>query len=159
MKAFFGLAELGWAGRGFASHGVRAAGLCLAAAVGLTACAPAGQYYWGSYSEALYGYYRDATRLGAYRASLAGIIEEGEPDGRVPPSIYAELGFLELEAGNTAEARRLFEKEKARWPESAVFMDRMITAIDQADADRGAARPGGIAPDGPAPGGGKGGTS
>jgi hypothetical protein len=121
---------------------VKLAGLSLVLALMVPACAPTGQYYWGSYSESLYDYYRDATQLGAYRASLVGIIAEGEPTGRVPPSIYAELGFLELEAGNTAEARRLFEKEKTLWPESAVFMDRMITAIDQADSGNDRTAPG-----------------
>lgn len=125
---------------------MRAAGVGLLAALLLPACAPTGQYYWGSYSASLYDYYRDPTRLNAYRASLVGIIAEGEPTGRVPPSIYAELGFLELEAGNTVEARRLFEKEKAIWPESTVFMDRMILAIDQADAGNDQASPGSAAP-------------
>lgn len=128
-------------------QGARVAGLCLAVGLAVSACAPTGQYYWGNYSSSLYDYYRDPTRLGAYRASLAGIVAEGEPTGRVPPGVYAELGFLDLEAGNTADARRLFEKEKRLWPESAVFMDRMIVAIDRADAGDGQVTPGINAPD------------
>lgn len=127
-------------------RGMTLAGFSLVLALAVSGCAPTGQYYWGSYSESLYDYYRDPTRLGAYRTSLVGIIAEGEPTGRVPPGIYAELGFLELQAGNTADARRLFEQEKSLWPESSVFMDRMITAIDQADAGNSQTAPGAAAP-------------
>lgn len=139
-------------------RGLKLVGCSLALVLLVSACAPKGQYYWGSYSASLYDYYRDATRLGAYRASLVGIIAEGEPTGRVPPSIYAELGFLELEAGNSTEARRLFEREKTLWPESAVFMDRMIAAIDQADSGNNRTAPG-IAPATATPSDAKGGTS
>jgi hypothetical protein len=97
----------------------------------MTACVPQKQYYWGNYSSALYDYYTDSTQLADYRQALVVIVQEGEAERRVPPGIYAELGYLELQAGNVAEAKRYFEREKERWPESAVFMDRMIAAIGQ----------------------------
>lgn len=102
-----------------------------AACLAMTACVPQKQYYWGNYSSALYDYYTDSTQLADYRQALVVIVQEGEAERRVPPGIYAELGYLELQAGNVAEAKRYFEREKERWPESAVFMDRMIAAIGQ----------------------------
>ena len=99
-------------------------------ALALAACQPRGLYDWGGYSQALNNYYGDPENLADYRATLVAIIDAG-PGKRIPPGIYAELGYLELAAGNSGEAKRLFEREKAAWPESAAFMDRMIRTIDQ----------------------------
>ena len=90
-------------------------------------------YHWGSYSSALNSHYRDPAKQAAYREALQEVIA-AEQGASVPPGIYAELGYLELASGNTAEAKRLFKQEKARWPESGLFMDRMIRKIDQPDA-------------------------
>jgi hypothetical protein len=110
------------------------AGLCLALlAIVLAGCGPKGLYHWGSYSSALNSHYRDPAKQAAYREALQEVIA-AEQGARVPPGIYAELGYLELASGNTAEAKRLFQQEKARWPESGLFMDRMIRKIDQPDA-------------------------
>lgn len=101
------------------------------ACLAVSACVPQSQYHWGDYSRSLYNYYGDSTKAKEYREALVAVIVEAEPQGRVPPGIYAELGYMELQAGNSAEAKQYFEKEKARWPESAAFMDRMIAAIDK----------------------------
>jgi hypothetical protein len=109
-------------------------GLCLALlALMLAGCVPKGLYNWSSYSKAMNSYYRDPAQQAAYREALQGVIAE-EQGQRVPPGIYAELGYLEMAAGNTAEAKRLFQTEKSRWPESAPFMDRMIRKIDDGGA-------------------------
>jgi hypothetical protein len=106
-------------------------GLCLALlALMLAGCGPKGLYNWGSYSQAMNSYYRDPAKQSAYREALQGVIAE-EQGQRVPPGIYAELGYLEMAAGNTAEAKRMFGLEKTRWPESAPFMDRMIRKVDE----------------------------
>lgn len=101
-----------------------------AACLALPACVPQSQYYWGNYSEALYGYYEDPTRRPEYQAALVNIVEAAGPQNRVPPGIYAEIGYLELQNGNKETARQYFERERTAWPESAVFMGRMIQAID-----------------------------
>ena len=106
----------------------RIAALALGAA--LCACVPQSQYYWGSYSDALYDYYNDPAKSDRYRASLQEVIETGGPDGRIPPGVFAEIGFLELKDGRPERAREFFRREKAAWPESTVFMDRVIDAID-----------------------------
>jgi hypothetical protein len=40
--------------------------------------------------------------------------------------LYAEYGFALYEAGRIDEAVIYFRKEKEKWPESAVIMDKMI---------------------------------
>jgi hypothetical protein len=85
------------------------------------------KYDWGKYDPALYGYYKDATKVGELSASLEAIIKAAESNQAVvPPGIYAEYGYLQLQAGNNSQAIDLFKQEEARWPESKVFMDRMI---------------------------------
>jgi hypothetical protein len=85
------------------------------------------RYDWGSYDPSLYGYYKDPTKVAELSASLAAVIDEATANHAVvPPGIYAEYGYLQLQQGKTASAVELFKKEESRWPESKVFMDRMI---------------------------------
>ena len=53
--------------------------------------------------------------------------------GRVPPGMYANLGYLYLKSGNAKEALANFEREKATYPESAHFMDRVIRKVELAE--------------------------
>jgi hypothetical protein len=105
---------------------MRAALLVALAALG--GCIPVqhGRYEWGSYNPTLYSYYKDPARAGELEASLRDIID-GKEHGAVPPGVFAEYGYLKLQQGKSGDAVAAFEQEKERWPESAVFMDRMIT--------------------------------
>lgn len=100
----------------------------LAAAL-VSGCAPGTLYNYGDYSDQLYEFQRDPTERADYVAELREIIADGSEPGAkqpVPPGIRAELGYMMLETGDTAEAEQLFRAEKQAWPESALFMDRMI---------------------------------
>lgn len=44
----------------------------------------------------------------------------------VPPGIYAERGYYFVKNGKIDEGVKMFEMEKKLYPESAVFMDRLI---------------------------------
>ena len=89
-------------------------------------CAPKTQYTWGDYGPSLYSLYSGDSTLNATAIKLQTIIEKGEVTGTVPPGIYAEYGYLLLSSGKSGEAISFFEKEKLHFPESTVFMDRMI---------------------------------
>ena len=91
-------------------------------------CATQSQRYdWGSYDPSLYGYYKDPTKVGELSASLAAIIDAaGKNHAIVPPGIYAEYGYLQMQQGKNLAAVELFKQEETHWPESKVFMDRMI---------------------------------
>jgi hypothetical protein len=106
------------------------------AAIGLLgACATTNQKYnWGKYDPSLYGYYKDPTKVGELNQTLAAIIDSAATGkANVPPGIYAEYGYLQLQAGKSARAIELFKQEEARWPESKVFMDRMIRVASTPD--------------------------
>ncbi len=105
----------------------RAALLGSAFAVLVGGCAAQQTYDWGKYDPSLYAYYRDPTKEAELESSLAEIIQTGGTKGKaVPPGIYAEYGYLQLQHGKTQEAIESFKQEEAHWPESKVFMERMI---------------------------------
>lgn len=85
------------------------------------------KYNWGRYDPALYAYYKNPDKLTGLSAALDGVIKTGDSSAaKVPPGIYAEYGYLQLQAGKRDQAIELFKQEEAHWPESKVFMDRMI---------------------------------
>jgi len=83
------------------------------------------QYGWRNYDGRLYKYYEKKDQ-DKFKASLEKIIRKGENDNRVPPGIYAEYGYLLYESQQYDSSIIYFEKERDRWPESAVFMQKMI---------------------------------
>jgi hypothetical protein len=85
------------------------------------------RYSWGDYDPSLYAYYKNPTKEAELSGSLAAIISEaGTNHATVPPGIYAEYGYLQMQQGKSAAAVELFKQEETHWPESKVFMDRMI---------------------------------
>jgi hypothetical protein len=123
---------------------MRTPALALAVALAGTGClARSTTYHWGSYDETLYKHYKDPLDREAWVGGLKTTILDAEQDGRrVPPGLYAELGYALLEEGQTKEAVGYFEKEKTKWPESGVLMDKMIRNAQQ----RGAKAPGARTP-------------
>ncbi len=84
-------------------------------------------YDWGNYTPSLYGYYKDPAKIVELMASLEAIIKEAGPGkGAVPPGVYAEYGYVQLQQGKATDAVGSFQQEMQRWPESKVFMQRMI---------------------------------
>jgi len=96
-------------------------------------------YNYGKYSESYYGVKKDATTESAlqYQKALEYCIEEvgDSRSGKVPPGMYANLGYLYLKAGQNAKAKENFIKEKTIYPEAIHFMDRMIQKIDALEGD------------------------
>lgn len=102
-------------------------------AFGALGCGPSTKYHWGNYENSLYRYYKNPSEVEEMSEALAIIIVKGERDGKVPPGLYAEYGYLLLVTGNTGEAVNYFEKEKNIWPESSMLMDKMIATTKAAD--------------------------
>jgi hypothetical protein len=96
----------------------------------VTACATnQPKYNWGTYDRSLYVYYKDPATAPALTQNLESTINAAEKTNAVvAPGIYAEYGYLLLQQGNATAAIDAFRKEEVHWPESRVFMDRMIQA-------------------------------
>jgi hypothetical protein len=97
-------------------------------AVGLTGCAAkTGLYNWGGYDTALYSSYKDPTTVAENMQKLEVHIQALETGKqKVPPGLYADLGMMQLQAGDRAKAVANFHKERDAWPESAALMDALI---------------------------------
>lgn len=94
----------------------------------LFGCAAPSMYYWGKYSSSLYAYKKNPndSTLAGYKKSLEDIIEESPKKNlRVPPGVYCEYGYLFAKEGHGVEAVKYFDLEKATYPESAFFIDKM----------------------------------
>ena len=111
----------------------RPAALALASLALLApACGQRPLYYWGHYEALVYDMY---AKPGS--AEPAEQIEQltedvATADGKglaVPPGVHAHLGYMYLREGNAMAARSEFESEKRLYPESAVFMDRLLARL------------------------------
>ncbi len=109
----------------------RVAGL-VAGLVLLAGCAAPTLYSWGHYEELIYAFYAAPGKV-----SPEMQIEKLEEDyqkaraanQRVPPGFHAHLGYLYFQIGKMDQARQEFETEKVQFPESAVFMDRLLSNL------------------------------
>jgi hypothetical protein len=86
-------------------------------------------YEYSNYSESYYQLKQtgDAESTARWKTSLEDSIEKSNVLAiRVPPGIYANLGYLYLKVNDTQKAISFFKMEKALYPESGVFMDNLI---------------------------------
>ena len=91
--------------------------------------APNYHYYWGNYEGVVYDMYAKTEKNSP--ELLASRLEEDEQKAAsankpLPPGFHAQLGYLYEMSGRTDLARQEYKNEKLEFPESAVFMDRML---------------------------------
>lgn len=94
---------------------------------------PRGLYYWGDYSSTLYAMKKnpDEKTIKEHTEMLNKIITYSEKfKKRVPPGICCEYGYMLLKAGNEPEARKYFEMEVKLYPESKLFVEKLIADIE-----------------------------
>ena len=111
------------------------AGLSLTLLLWLVGCAAQPTLYaWGHYEALIYLSY---ARPG--QADPVMQVEQMEQDYQkaraknkaVPPGFHAYLGMLYYQLGKTELARQAFLAEESRFPESAVFMHRLLSRLPQ----------------------------
>jgi len=112
-------------------------GLIAVSALFLLGCAtPEKMYYWGDYSNTLYQSKKhpsEQTGL-SHQQALEGIVAESEKRNlRIPPGVYAELGYIYLRQNKKDLAIQNFKMEKQLYPESAVLMERLENAVKRSD--------------------------
>lgn len=99
----------------------------------LTACASTPPLYrWGQYEDIIYTGYKDAGSSDPVTDGdlLAADIERTESEGKqVPPGVRLHLGYLLYSQGRDSEARNMFEMERQMFPESAVFVDGLLSRM------------------------------
>lgn len=91
-------------------------------------------YYWGEYEDLVYAMYvapGEADTL-TQVAKITEDIQKTHDNGqRVPPGIHAHLGYLYFLLGNTGASLAELETEKQLYPESTVFVNRVIEKLVQ----------------------------
>ena len=109
--------------------------LILAASAGLLAgcaTAPPTIYGWGSYEELVYASYLSPQDVPAEKQ--VEVLEKDyqvarSTNQRLPPGWHAHLATLYYHLGRTDQARQELLTEKAEFPESARFVDRLIANL------------------------------
>jgi hypothetical protein len=107
--------------------------LLLLLATALTACARKPLLYeWGSYNQQIYEMYHDPGKVPPEK-QLQDLEEDYQEaraaDRPVPPGFHAHVGYLYFQLGKIDQALQSFETEKALFPESTVYMDRLIARL------------------------------
>lgn len=105
--------------------------LTILAAIALTACGSVQKplYSWDKYNASSYAYLKnsDEKSTQALIETYQKIIEKQTGSrGVVPPGIYADYGFILLQADKTTEGKDMLAKEIELYPESKVFIERIL---------------------------------
>ena len=104
----------------------------LAIPVLLAGCQSPNVYYWGHYEDLVYVTYAKPGKLPPEAQGLKmdeDLQKAAAANQPVPPGFHAYRGYLDYQLGKTDLARQEFEKEKVQFPESAMFMDRLMTNL------------------------------
>lgn len=104
----------------------------------ITGCAAPSLYQWGDYEPMLYAGYKDPAKMEVMKVTLEEHIKELEKSQqKVAPGLYAELGTLYLQAGDSTKAIAMYSKERDTWPESKGLMNAMIKNLERRNTASG----------------------
>jgi hypothetical protein len=109
--------------------------LMMASALLTAGCAaPRPLYTWGSYEDLIYASYASPGKLAPQ--DEVNLLEKDYQQARaanmrMPPGWHAHLGYLYYELGNPDQARQELQTEEAEFPESKVFMDRLLANLQK----------------------------
>lgn len=112
------------------------AALCLGGvATCITSCStPTSLYSWYDAENATYQYTKGPTDEALERAMVQYdnvLNKQAGTRGVVPPGMNAEYGFLLCKAGKVDEGLVLLKEEINLYPESEVFISRIIKQLEQ----------------------------
>lgn len=86
-------------------------------------------YFWDKYDVSSYLYLKNIDEkstqdlITTYEAIIS---RQNEIRKVVPPGIYADYGFILLQTGKTEKGNLMLQKEINLYPESKIFIDRII---------------------------------
>jgi hypothetical protein len=91
-------------------------------------------YSWGNYEDVIYASYSSKNDFPAEKQ--IAIMEQDyqvarSQNKRMPPGWHAQLGYLYYEIGKTDQAEQELMTEKAEFPESTAFVDRLLQNLNK----------------------------
>lgn len=112
---------------------IKSAAVALLLALTMVGCAKnSGIYYWGSYESQIYALYSEPGKV-----PFEEQLEKLEADYQkarslntpVLPGYHAHVGYLYFQLGKLDQAYQSFQTEKQLFPESAIYMDRLVATL------------------------------
>lgn len=100
----------------------------------LCSCASPKLYSWGKYQTTSYNYLKNNDEKSTQELvkTYQNIIDKQTGTrGVVPPGVYADYGFLLLQINKSSEGKKMLAKEIELYPESKVFIDRILKKIEK----------------------------
>lgn len=91
-------------------------------------------YSWYNYNTTSYAYLKNADDASTQQLveSYQKIIEKQKGErATVPPGVYADYGYLLLKLNKTTEGKSMLAKEMELYPESKVFIERILKMLEQ----------------------------
>lgn len=91
-------------------------------------------YTWGKYEITSYNYLKNTNDKSTKELikTFQNIIERQKGSrGVVPPGIYADYGFVLLQANRVEEGKAMLTREISVYPESKVFIDRILKIVER----------------------------
>ena len=91
-------------------------------------------YSWEKYQTTSYNYLKNSDEKATQeliKTYKVIIDKQTGTRGVVPPGIYADYGFLLLQINKTTEGKEMLLKEIALYPESKVFIDRILKKLEK----------------------------
>jgi len=99
-----------------------------------SSCAVKPLYSWGKYEAASYNYLKKSDEKSTQQLIEAYekiIKKQNGTRGVVPPGVYADYGFVLLQANKMDQGKAMLEKEIALYPESKIFIDRILKMTEK----------------------------
>lgn len=105
------------------------ASLCAAFLLGGCVATQKPLYQWDAYPAQVYGHFKGESP-DAQAAALELQLQKIQANGTAtPPGLHAHLGMLYSKLGKDDQMVEQLEREKAEFPESGPFMDRLLSQV------------------------------
>jgi hypothetical protein len=91
-------------------------------------------YSWENYEQTSYNYLKNSDQKSTQELidNYEKIIKKQTGTrGVVPPGVYADYGFILLQANKTDQGKAMLKKEMELYPESKVFIERILKILEQ----------------------------
>lgn len=90
-------------------------------------------YDWSNYNYVMYDYIKNPSEKSAenLKSTYLKIIKNKGSRKTPPPGVCADLGYILIKEGQVEEGKKYLEKEIELYPESELFISKVLNRISQ----------------------------